>query len=677
MSEAAGDALIVFTPSGKRGRFPLGTPVLQAARSLGVDIDSVCGGRAICGRCQITVGEGEFAKHGIVSNNSHLSAFSAVEKRYDDKRGLIAGRRLSCQTKLLGDVVIDVPPESQVHKQVVRKRAEARNIEINPATSLHFIEVEEPDMHKPSSDLERVYRALEEQWGIKNLSCDTALLRDLQKTLRKGEWKVTAAVNTRTGGEGNRLVALWPGFHDWAFGLAVDVGSTTIAMHLTNLANGDVVASSGLMNPQIRFGEDLMSRVSYVMMNPGGDREMTAAVREALNSLASQVATEAGIDLADILEIVLVGNPVMHHLFLGIDPTELGGAPFALTTGLPITCPAKELDLKLNPGAYVYVLPCIAGHVGADTAGVVLSENPHESEDNMLVVDVGTNAEIVLGSKRRLLACSSPTGPAFEGAQISCGQRAAPGAIERIRVDPVTLEPRYRVIGSDLWSDEAGFEEATAATGITGICGSGIIEVIAEMYLAGIINQDGLVDGSLAARSPRIEPYKRTFNYVIREGEPRIMVTQNDVRAIQLAKAALYAGTRLLMDKLGIDQVDRIRLAGAFGSHIDVKYAMVLGLIPDCPLERVQSAGNAAGTGARIALLNVKARDEIEQVVRRIEKIETAVEPLFQQHFVEAMAIPHKTAFFANLAQVVALPAPKTVEPPDAEGGERRRRRRG
>ncbi len=323
------------------------------------------------------------------------------------------------------------------------------------------------------------------------------------------------------------------------------------------------------------------------------------------------------------------------------------------------------------------MLPCIAGHVGADTAGVVLSEEPHLSQDNMLVVDVGTNAEIVLGSKRRLLACSSPTGPAFEGAQITSGQRAAPGAIERIRIDPTTLEPRYRVIGSELWSDEPGFDEAVAASGVTGICGSGIIEAIAEMYIAGIINQDGLVDGSLAARSPRIKPHRRTFSYVIREGEPFIAVTQNDVRAIQLAKAALYAGTRLLMDKLEIDQVDRIRLAGAFGSHIDVKYAMILGLIPDCPLDRVHSAGNAAGTGARIALLNSKARDEIERVVRRIEKIETAVEPKFQQHFVEAMAIPHKTAPFTNLAQVVKLPEPKHIETLDAGGGERRRRRRG
>ena len=674
--------LIVFTPSGKRGRFAPGTPVLQAARALGVDIDSVSGGRAICGRCQVTVGEGEFAKHGITSRASHVSGLSRVEERYDKIRGLAAGRRLSCQTRIMGDLVIDVPPESQVHKQVVRKEADTRAIELDPATRLCFIEVEEPDMHKPSSDLERVYKALKDQWGIDNLSCDLSIISDLQKTLRKGEWKITAAVFSRAPGGGNRLVAIWPGFHDRLFGIAIDVGSTTIAAHLTNLSTGEVTASAGLMNPQIRFGEDLMSRVSYVMMNPGGEKEMTAAIRQALNTLAQDVANQGGIALSDILEVVLVGNPVMHHLFLGIDPTELGGAPFALATGLAVTCPARELDLHLNPGAWAYILPCIAGHVGADTAGVVLSEAPHEQDEIMLAVDVGTNAEIVLGSKTRLLACSSPTGPAFEGAQISSGQRAAPGAIERIRINPETLEPRYKVIGCDKWSDEEGFEEAIAQTGVTGICGSGIIEAIAEMYLSGVINQDGLVDGTLAEKSPRIEPHKRTFNYVIRapkEGgnEPLIRVTQNDVRAIQLGKAALYAGVRLLMDKLGLEQVGKIRLAGAFGSHIDVKYAMILGLIPDCDLSKVQSAGNAAGTGARIALLNVKARDEIESVVRRIEKIETAVEPMFQQHFVEAMAFPHKTVPFTELSKVVTLPPPKEIATSGDDGGERRRRRRG
>jgi uncharacterized 2Fe-2S/4Fe-4S cluster protein (DUF4445 family) len=673
--------LIVFTPSGKRGRFPLGTPVLTAARQLGVDIDSVCGGRAICGRCQINIGEGEFAKHGITSAKDHVSEFSQVEVRYDKIRGLASGRRLSCQTKIQGDLVIDVPPESQVHKQVVRKEADTRVIELDPATKLYFIEVEEPDMHKPSSDLERVYIALKNQWDVSDLSCDLSILSTLQKTLRKGEWKITCAVYSRAPGGGNRLAAIWPGFHDNLFGLAIDVGSTTIAAHLTNLSTGAIAASAGLMNPQIRFGEDLMSRVSYVMMNPGGEQEMTSAIRVALQQLAEEVATQANVAVTDILEVVLVGNPVMHHLFLGIDPTELGGAPFALTTGLPLTFPARDMEFKLNPGAWAYVLPCIAGHVGADAAGMVLSEAPHVSDEIMLCVDVGTNAEIVLGSRARLLACSSPTGPAFEGAQISSGQRAAPGAIERLRIDPTTLEPKYKVIGCDKWSDEEGFEAAIAQTGVTGICGSGIIEAIAEMYLAGIISQDGLVDGALAERSPRIEPHKRTFNYVIRKpadqsNEPLIRVTQNDVRAIQMAKAALYAGVRLLMDKLQIEHVGKIRLAGAFGSHIDMKYAMILGLIPDCDLARVQSAGNAAGTGARIALLNKAARDEIESTVRRIEKIETAVEPKFQQHFVEAMAVPHKTADFVNLKKVVTLPPIKVITQPDDEGSGGRRRRR-
>ena len=673
------DALIVFTPSGKRGRFPIGTPVLQAARALGVDIDSVCGGRAICGRCQVTPSIGDFAKHGITAIPENLGPVTSVEIRYNEKRGLNADRRLSCQTLMQGDCVVDVPPESQVHKQVVRKRAEVRDIKLDPVTKLYYLVVDEPDMHQPSSDMERVYNALKAQWGIDNVTCDLAIMQALQVALRKGEWRITVAVHNRMASRVARITAIWPGFHDRAYGMAVDVGSTTIAAHLCNLSTGEIKASAGLMNPQIRFGEDLMSRVSYVMMNPGGDREMTAVVREALNELARQVAAEADIDLSDILEIVLVGNPVMHHLMLGINPIELGGAPFALATGLPVTRPAREFDLELNNGAYVYVLPCIAGHVGADTAGVVLSESPHLSDRIMLIVDVGTNAEIVLGNKDRLLACSSPTGPAFEGAQISCGQRAAPGVIERLRIDPDTLEPRFKVLGCDLWSDETGFEDATASTGVTGVCGSAIIEAVAELYLSGVINQDGLFDGAKAAISSRVIQTGRTYAYVIREGEPLISITQNDVRAIQLAKAALYAGVQLLMDRLELEKVDTIRLAGAFGSHIDVKYAMILGLIPDCDLAHVHSAGNAAGTGARIALLNTGGRDEIEEVVRRIEKIETAVEPKFQQHFIEAMAIPHKTALFPNLASVVDLPQTKEITPVGADGGdgrERRRRRR-
>ena len=659
---------VVFTPSGKRGRFPTGTSLLDAARSIGVDLDSVCGGRGLCGRCQVEAGTGHFAKFGIESAPGHLSPPGEKEARYAARRGLAEGRRLGCSALIEGDVVIDVPPESQVHRQVVRKRAEARDYTIDPAIRLHYVEVAEPDMHNPRSDFERLTDALGAQWGLDGLTSDLHVLQGLQRALRDGEWSVTVAVHRAT-----RIVALWSGFHEQTYGAAFDIGSTTIACHLAEISSGTVVASAGRMNPQIRFGEDLMSRVSYVMMNPGGEAELTEAVRGAVNALIGEVADEAGIARSDILNAAFVGNPIMHHLLLGIDPTELGGAPFALAASGGLTLPASDIDLDVNPGARVYVLPCIAGHVGADAAGVVLSEAPHRADETVLVVDVGTNAEIVLGNRERLLAASSPTGPAFEGAQIAAGQRAAPGAIERVRIDRDTLEARVRVIGCELWSDEVGFAEATAATGVTGICGSGIIEALAEMYLAGILLADGTIAGAARARNERIVEEGRTFRYLLHPGEPAISIHQNDVRAIQLAKAALMAGARLLMDRFEITTVDRIVLTGAFGSHIDPLYAMVLGMIPDCRLEKVSAAGNAAGTGALIALLDCAAREEIEAIVREVEKVETAVEPAFQRHFVDAMAIPHGTADYVHLPQHVTLP---TAEAAPAPSGRRRNRRR-
>ena len=664
------DALIVFTPSGKRGRFAHDTAVLDAARQLGVDIDSVCGGRGICGRCQVTLSKGEFAKHGITSRADHLTPLSRPEQRYADKRGLDKDRRLSCHTQLCGDVVIDVPASSQVHRQVVRKELDARNIKLDPVVRLHFVVVAEPDMDDPRADLEQLYSALKNEWGLVDLTCDTTALRRLQPALRSGKWSVTVAVR-----KNHEIVGIWPGFLDTVYGIAVDVGSTTIAAHLCDLATGNVAASAGLMNPQIRFGEDLMSRVSYVMMNPDGGEQLTLAVRDAIAKLATEVSATAGVSLTDVLEITLVGNPVMHHLLLGIDPTPLGTAPFALATERAVTLPARQLDLGVHPGARAYLLPCIAGHVGADTAGMLLAEAPYSNDAITLLVDVGTNAELVLGNRKSLVAASSPTGPAFEGAQISCGQRAAPGAIERVRIDRETLEPRLKVIGCELWSDDPKFGERTSATGVTGVCGSGVIEVIAEMYLTGIIDADGAIDGGLAERSPRIIADGRTYAYVLHEGEPQIQIVQNDVRAIQLAKGALYAGARLLMERLGVEKVDRIRLAGAFGSHIDVKYAMVLGMIPDCDLSQVSSAGNAAGAGARIALLNGSARAEIETWVRRIKKVETAVADRFQHHFVNAMAIPNKEEPFPELAKTVSLPPPKQKTDTDRRARRGRRRR--
>ncbi|WP_372574393.1 ASKHA domain-containing protein [Ruegeria jejuensis] len=676
------DPLVVFTPSGKRGNFPVGTPILTAARQLGVDLDSVCGGRGICSKCQITPSYGEFSKHGVTVSDGALSEWNKVEQRYKDKRGLIDGRRLGCQATVQGDVVIDVPPESQVHRQVVRKAATARAITMDPATHLYFVEVQEPDMHEPTGDLERLERALHEQWGIDHITADLTILSRLQPVLRKGKWQVTVALHKSHKDSTHKVLEVWPGLtEERIYGLAIDLGSTTIAAHLCDLRNGEVKASSGVMNPQIRFGEDLMSRVSYAMMNPGGDKEMTNAVRVAINGLTEAIATEAGIRPFQIVETVFVCNPVMHHLLLGIDPVELGQAPFALTTSESLELNARDLDLTvMNENAQVYILPCIAGHVGADCAAVALSEEPGKSEDLVLVVDVGTNAEILLGNKSRVLACSSPTGPAFEGAQISSGQRAAPGAIERIEINPETKEPRFRIIGSDLWSNEDGFDAAIATTGITGICGSGIIEAVAEMRMAGLLDESGLIGSAEQTGTERCVPEGRTHSYLIHdasaEGGPRITVTQGDIRAIQLAKSALYAGARLLMDEMGVDRVDRVVLAGAFGAHISTKHAMVLGMIPDAPLDKVTSAGNAAGTGARIALCNIAARREIEQVVRQITKVETAIEPKFQDHFVAANAIPHKTDPFPDLAKVVTLPAVAFNTGGDGDRPGRKRRRR-
>ncbi|TPI84323.1 ASKHA domain-containing protein [Mesorhizobium sp. B2-8-9] len=669
------DPLVLFMPSGKRGRFPVGTPVLDAARQLGVYVESVCGGRATCGRCQIEVQEGNFAKHKIVSSNDHISPKGAKEERYERVRGLPERRRLSCSTQILGDLVIDVPQDTVINAQTIRKDADTRVIARDTAIRMCYVEIEEPDMHKPLGDLDRLKIALMKDWGFKNLEFDFYLMPQVQGILRKGNWTATAAIHKDADSDIARVIALWPGLKNEAYGLACDIGSTTIAMHLVSLLSGRVAASSGTSNPQIRFGEDLMSRVSYVMMNPDGREGMTVAVREAVSGLVDKVCAEGNVQRNDILDSVFVGNPIMHHLFLGIDPTELGGAPFALAVSGAVRIKASDIGLKLNQGARLYMLPCIAGHVGADAAAVTLSEGPHRQDEMMLIVDVGTNAEIVLGNSTRVVAASSPTGPAFEGAEISGGQRAAPGAIERVRIDPETLEPKYRVIGSELWSDQPGFTDSVQATGVTGICGSGIIEVVAEMYLAGIISEDGVVDGSLGLRSPRIVPNGRTFSYVLKEGEPKITITQNDVRAIQLAKAALYAGTKLLMEKQHTDHVDRIHFAGAFGSFIDPKYAMVLGLIPDCDLDKVQAVGNAAGAGARMALLNRGYRREIEETVSRIEKIETALEPKFQEHFVYAMALPNKVDPFPKLAAAVKLP-PRKAMSEDGTAGDATPRRR-
>ena len=654
------ELIVIFLPSGKRGKVKEGTTVLEAARQLNVDLDSVCGGRGICSKCQILPSFGKFSKFGIQSNISALSDTNEVEFRYQEKRGLKIGRRLGCQAKILNDIVIDVPEESQLHKQVVRKTAEVHEITMSPATKLFYVEVQKPDIKIPSGDCERLQEALVTQWRVTDVIISLSVMQSIQRKLRDGNWSLTCAIYQNLKTEQNEVVEIWSGYFSGViYGIALDLGSTTIAAHLCDLNTGAVIDSAGAMNPQIKFGEDLMSRVSYAMMNTMGAQTMSFAIQEGIDKLVNTLCLNNSLTKNNVLEMVIVGNPIMHHLLLGIDPTELGQAPFALSISQSLNLKAKDLNINLNDNTQVYILPCIAGHVGADAAAVALSTSPEDASDVVLVIDVGTNAEILLGNKAELLACSSPTGPAFEGAQISYGQRAAPGAIESVRIDPTSKKVNFKVIGSEYWSTDQRFWSSIEKFGITGVCGSGIIEAIAEMRLAGIDDETGLIGSKSQTGSNLCVSEGRTQSFILfksDDGEKDIIINNADIRAIQLAKAALFAGTKLLMEEMGVNQVDRIILAGAFGAHISPKHAMILGMIPDCKLNRVVSAGNAAGTGARIALLNLESRKKIESLVSRITKIETAMAPDFQKHFVAASNIPNSVEKFPQLCSIVSLP---------------------
>ncbi len=790
---------IALMPSGRRGQVERGTNLLDAARALGVELESICGGRQTCGKCQIIVEEGQFPKHPITSGPDHLTPIDAREASSRAEHDL-GERRLACAAEALGDLLITVPEESQARKQIIAKAATDRVIDVHPAVRQVYVEMEAATLEDTRGDWERLQQALDEQWEMHKTSIDLQALitlqpalRDKQARLKDGKLGVTVTVwegvpsakgqvSSATGQvsrdtwhlePGTEVLRVQPGYAEGVCGLAVDIGSTTVAAHLCDLRTGAVLATESMMNPQVRYGEDLMSRVSYGMMEPQGVARMHRAIIRALNELVEKAVARAGVDRESILDAVLVGNPVMIHLLLGIDPVELGGAPFALAVKGPLDLKARDLGLELGAAAHVHVLPSIAGHVGADNVAVQLAEAPHLSDELMLVIDVGTNAEIVLGNRQGVLCASSPTGPAFEGAQITHGQRAAPGAIERVRIDPATLEPRFKVIGSEAWQESGeqgdrngargGGEQRSGAGGVeavrsppvglagqargagakseienpghplgpeiqnpkaTGICGSGIIEAVAEMFLAGIIDRDGRFAEGAAARSARVRFKGRTGEYVLADPEltgtgNEIVITQNDVRSIQLAKAALYAGAKLLMGEwergdrngargagemgsgpAGVEasagnpptppraghpqgrersrgegstprtvKVDRVVLAGAFGSYISPTHAMVLGMIPDCELGRVTAVGNAAGDGARIALLNREQRAEAARLARRVQHVQTAVAANFQDEFVAALAIPNARDPFPHLEGIL---------PAQAEGVEvRRSRRRG
>ncbi|HHW44912.1 MAG TPA: DUF4445 domain-containing protein [Desulfotomaculum sp.] len=643
---------VIFQPSGRRGKVEHGLTLLEAARELGVDIESVCGGVKVCGKCKVKIEEGFFEKFGIESYMSHLSALQEEEKEFLTEGEIADNYRLACCCEVLGDVLVFVPEESRGAKQVVLETGKERHFKLDPAVRKYYVEMAAATLEDHRGDYERLREALHEKYDLPaDLEIDYHVLRDLPGVVREGQWKVTATVwNNR------EIIRVEPGLKETLIGLAVDIGTTTVAAYLCDLRTGEVLVVDSMMNPQVRYGEDVLSRITYSMMNDDGLEKMHKAIVEGLNTLAQRMTEKIGLSPADIADMTLVFNTAMQHIALCIDPKFLGRSPFAPGTKSSRNIKARDLGINICRAAMVHTLPVESGFVGPDNVAVLIAEEPYrEKEKIRLVIDIGTNGEIDLGNEKRLLCTSCATGPALEGAQIKFGMRAAPGAIEKIRINPETLEVTYKVIGQEQWYPEIKKTEAK------GICGSGIIDIMAQLFLSGVINKSGRFN--MKIDHPRVRKGE--------DGKPEFVVawaeetsigkditfTQGDVRAVQLAKAALYVGARYLMERLGVDKVDSVTLAGAFGSYIDRESAMVIGMFPDCALEDVVAVGNAAGDGAKLALLDVGKREEAAWIARQVEFVETAIEPDFQNRFAAAMALPHSTDKFPHIQHLLdAIP---------------------
>jgi len=657
---------IILQPSGSRGQVEEGQSIRSAARDLGVEIESICAENATCGKCMVLIEEGRFEKYNIDSRRENVSPVTAEEAAYfgrrpkllKDKGWEVGQVRLSCQCKIQGDILINVPEESRGNKQIVRKSATQREIEIKPSIRKYLVTMNPPTLERPIADWERLAKGLETSMGLvrrgeenlprwSDFTVDYQCLRTLASTLREAKWNVTVSV-----WQDKEIVQVQADYHEESYGAAVDIGSTTVALYLCNLRTGEMLAAESEMNPQIVYGEDVMSRIQYTIEHKNGLEKLHKAIISTLNKLIKQAAKTAKIKADDILEMVLVGNSTMHHLLLNLPPKDLGLAPFVPAIHKSVDVKARELGLQINSAGNIHVLPTIASFVGADTSAMIVAEEPHKQDENWLLIDVGTNAELVLGNRKRLVCTSTPTGPALEGAHVEYGMRAAPGAMERISIDETTLEPKYKVIGVDGWNtDHAEFKGL-----VKGICGSAIIDGVAELFRAGIVDSRGKFKKEL--KSNRIRQGESGWEYVIAWAEETsigrdIPMTQQDVRQIQLAKAALFTAARTLLKRSGLESPDKIILAGGFGSYIDKEKAMLIGLIPDCVLDNVYAVGNAAGDGARIALLNIEKRREIESVTRKVERFELPTDPEFQNQFMLATSFPHMSEPFPHIAHLI------------------------
>jgi uncharacterized 2Fe-2S/4Fe-4S cluster protein (DUF4445 family) len=637
---------VIFQPSGKRGEISAGKTLIDASRELGAGIESVCGGERNCGRCKVRIENGFFSAYGISSGLGHLSAFEDHEDKWIDAKERASGYRLACAARIRGDVLVFVPEPSRSTGQVVRKDARDRSFPLNPAVTLHAVELSAPTIHDPLGDLDRLKKDLVRRHHFSpSIEIDYPALVKLPAVLRQGKWNVTVAAWMK-----REIIDIIPGKAEDAYGLAVDIGTTTVAAYLCHLSTGKLITTETMMNPQIAYGEDVMSRIGYVMAHPDGLEKLHTSIIAGLNGLIRTLTGKVGLSPEHILDLAIVGNTAMHHLFLKITPEYLGTAPFPPALHPSMDVKARELGVEVHPAAYVHVLPVEAGFVGADNVGVLIAERPHRQRKKVLIIDVGTNGELVLGNRDKLLSTSCATGPALEGAHITFGMRAAPGAIERIRIDPETFDVTFGVIGHEAGGAPAGMLRAK------GICGSGIIDGIAELFRTGGIDATGRFRKDIS--SPRFRTNEERTEFVIAwkhetSVEKDITITQQDVRNVQLAKAALYTGAKLMMRRLGIKRVEKVILAGAFGSYIDPMKAMLIGMFPDCEPKQVYAVGNAAGDGARMALLNLGKRREADGIAGKVEYVELTIEKDFQKEFLDAMAFPHKKDPFPHLKGMI------------------------
>jgi uncharacterized 2Fe-2S/4Fe-4S cluster protein (DUF4445 family) len=636
---------VVFQPSGARGQVEDGATVLEAARELGAGVESICGGKGVCGKCKIRIEEGYFPKYRITSKIASTTTKKRANEKFLNRTQIRRGYRLACQTSIHGDIVVFVPEESRKGQQVVRKEATAREIKLRPAVKKYCVALKPATLHDPLGDFERLKKELDKKREWKDLTIDYPVLLRLQNTIRAGNWKVTVSV-----WKDSEIIDIQAGRVDKAYGLAVDIGTTTLAGYLCDLTTGEVVATDAMMNPQVAYGEDIMSRINYAVKGKNGLKQLHQTVIKGLNDIIGNAARKAGIKRTDIIDMAVVGNTCMHHLFLNIDPRYLGKAPFPPAVHHSLDIKARDLGLRIGDGAYVHVLPNEAGFVGADNVGVLIAEEPYKQDEMLLIIDIGTNGELLLGNRKRLLSTSCATGPAFEGAEIRHGMRAAAGAIEKLKIDSGTKEVRFKVVGDEHWNTEVG------NIGARGICGSGIFDVTAQMFRAGIIDKSGRFNTRI--KSPRARVLDGEPEFVIAWAKETainhdIVICQKDIRAIQLAKGAMYSGASLMMNRLGINKIDKVVLAGAFGSYIDKESAAVIGLFPDCDLKNVRAVGNAAGDGARIALLNTDKRKEANVMARQVEYVELTIEPNFNKTFMQSLIFPHQVDKFPHLKHLL------------------------